>query len=174
MRTKIALAGLIGLSLLLLTGCDLSPTWKWNFVGVRVRRGAKIDEALISVTRDESGKGIYNYRKDLVDWSVTCYAITSPSRITFEIHNDSKRPIRMNYFADSYNLRTRDGKIFILEIASKISGYPEYPSLINPDQSETVHVFYPSGVKETEIDLMAIELDYGEVVIGLRRIEEPG
>jgi len=79
----------------------------------------------------------------------------------------------MNYFADSYNLRTKNGKIFILEIASKISEYPEYPSLINPDQSRTVYVFYPSGVKKTEIDLMAMELDYGEVGIGLRRIEEP-
>ncbi len=169
MKIKVALVGLMGLSMIFLMGCS---QYQSVFFGIRVFRGTKIDEALNKVAFDESGDISYTYRKNLADNSISCEASTGPTRIIFRIRNESKRPIRMNYFADSYNLRTKDGKIFILEIASKISEYPEYPSVINPNQSGTVYVFYPSGIKMAEVDLMAIELDYGEVIIGLKRIEE--
>ena len=170
MKIKVALVGLIGLSMIFLMGCS---QYQSVFFGIQVFRGVKIDEALDKVTFNENRDISYTYHENLADNSITCEASTGPTRIVFRIYNKSKRPIRMNFFADSYKLITKDGRVFILEIADPTAKYYGYPDLINPGQMTTAYILYPSGVKMVEVDSMVIELDYGEVIIGLRRIEEP-
>lgn len=154
-----------------MTGCS---QYESVFFGIRVFRGAKVEDAFNNVRFGEKGNVLYNYRSDLADNAITCHASTGPTRIIFRIHNGSKQPIRMNYLADSYRLVTKDGRIFLLEIADPTAEYYGYPDLINPGQRANIYILYPSGVKMAEVEAAFIELDYGEVVIVLRKIEQQG
>lgn len=167
MRTKIALAGLIGLALIFLTGCNPSQVFPDVLFGMRVFRDVKVDDAFGKVEFDENGVIQYWWRKGLADAHITCRVASGLGCIVFRIHNGSNRPIRMNYFADRYRVETKDGRIFLLGIQEKIS---DYPSVLNPGRSATILIDSPFGVKLAEIDVAMVELDYGEVVIVLRRI----
>lgn len=169
MRAKVVLAGLIGLSLIFLTGCSQFPD---VLFGIRVFRGVEsVDEAFSDVRFDEKGNIRYSYDSASADNSITCRAAPGLGCIVFRIHNGSKQPIRMNYFADRYRVETKDGRIFILEIQEKISSYP---SVLNPGRRATILIDSPYGVKLAEVNVAMVELDYGEVVIVLRRIEQQG
>jgi len=165
MRKRVILAGLIGLCLIFLTGCSQFPD---VLFGIRVFRGIEsVDKAFNNVRSDEKGNIRYSYDASLADNSITCRVAPGLGCIVFRIHNGSKQPIRMNYFADRYRVETKDGRIFILEIEEKISSYP---SVLNPGQRATILIGYPSGVKLSDVEVAMVELDYGEVVIVLRRI----
>lgn len=170
MKAKVALAGLIGLSLIFLMGCD-GEEKDSIFFGIRVFSSAKADKALYNVRFDENGTIKYTWDPNLADESISCKAATGISAIKFRIYNESKQPIRMNYFADSYKLVTEDGRVFLLEIMNPATGDFGYPNLINPGQMAKVNTRYPPGLEIAEVETALIETDYNEIIIVLKRIK---
>lgn len=140
---------------------------KANFFGIQILDSSKALEAFSKVVRTESGVE-YTRKKDLVNDSVCCWGTVSTSRITFQICNDSKMPIKMNYFMDKYELMSVEGNIYELELPDIL----DYPSkVINPKGNRTIKVSNPLK-NLTEVKYLSVSLSWGEVFIFLRRIEE--
>lgn len=140
---------------------------KSNFFGIQILDISKTQEAFSKVVRTKTGVS-YTCKSELTNDSVYCWGTVENYWITFQIHNNSKGPIQMNYFMDKYELMTVDEGIYELELPDIL----EYPSeVINPKGSRTIKVSNPLK-NLTEVKYLSVSLSFGEVFIFLRRIEE--
>lgn len=140
---------------------------KSNFFGIQISDASKAQEAFSKVVRTKEGVR-YTYKKELANTSIYCWGTVGNYWITFQIHNDSKRPIQMNYFMDKYELATTEGSIYELELPEIL----DYPSeVVNPKGNKTVKLSNPIE-NLSEIKYLSVSLSWGEVFIFLRRIQE--
>lgn len=168
MKTKIVLVGLIALSMLFLTGCY--TVYQDSFFGMRILSAKDID-AFSRVIRKKSGKIDYTYKQGRADPRIHCWGgYAGLNIVTVKIINASKKPIQLNYFADEYQLWTTDGTNYTLEISTDIT---KYPNVLNPGSRTTVYLKGFNG-KLDDIKFIVAGVDYGNVAILLKRIEELG
>ena len=121
-----------------------------------------------SVIRTKTGV-TYTHKEDLVNTSIYSWGTIEGETITLSITNESKMPIKMNYFIDEYGLITEDGSSYILKIKTSII---DYPDVINPKETKWVKIFKPAVVKLTDIEYIVIDYEFDKVIIILKRIEE--
>ncbi len=125
---------------------------KSNFFGIQILDASKALEAFSKVVRTKDGSVRYTHKSRLTNDSIYCWATVGNYWITFQIHNESKRPIQMNYFMDKYGLASVDGSIYELKLPDILN----YPSeVINPKGSETIKVSNPVG--ESQVKYASIE-----------------
>lgn len=164
-----------------------------EFLGISLLDANRPEEAFTKVTRNEDGSVSYECTS-LADPDIYCWGHTGEGRINWEkigkgiisegkfneaivflIVNNSKRPIEMNYFTDEYRLIDYADNIYKLKILSDISSYPD---VLNPGDREGVRVSNPffspqsEGIEFPIIKHLLVSIDYGKIVIFLRRIEE--
>ncbi len=138
-----------------------------QFFGMQVLNISKVKDAF-SVTRSETGI-TYTYEKDLVNTSIYFWGTIEEETITLSITNESKMPIKMNYFIDEYGLVTQDDSIYELKIKTSIT---DYPDVINPKETKWIRIYKPTIVKLEDIKYLAMDFEFDRVVILLKRIKE--
>ena len=138
-----------------------------QFFGMQVLNINKAKDAF-SVIRTKTGV-TYTHKEDLVNTSIYSWGTIEGETITLSITNESKMPIKMNYFIDEYGLITEDGSSYILKIKTSIT---DYPDVINPKETKWVKIFKPAVVKLTDIEYIVIDYEFDKVIIILKRIEE--
>jgi len=163
-RKSLVWAMVLGIVLVISSGALA----KSNFFGIQILDPSKAQEAFSKVVRTKDGGVRYTHKSKLANDSVYCWGTVGNYWITFQIHNDSKRPIQMNYFMDKYELMSVERSIYELELPDIL----DYPSkAINPKGSRTIKVSNPLK-NLTEVKYLSVSLSWGEVFIFLRRIEE--
>lgn len=108
---------------------------KDNFFGVKILDSKKILTAITNIRVNPQGGILYTIQKEYADDSIYGFATISRD-VDFTITNKSKSPLKMNYFADKFELMTNDETFFELEKSqNKVS---DYPSILNPGESASV------------------------------------
>jgi len=127
---KLGIIGVgVALVLLCLVGSEGSVAQaSADFFGICLLDESKPLESLWDVTRNENGGVSYRHNSSLADPRIHCWGyINEPGTmegIVLPIVNNSKRPIEMNYLADSYQLITYDKSLYKLKILTPITKLP--------------------------------------------------
>lgn len=166
MRKKILLSvGIILIFMFVLA--NIGFALQSQFFGMRVLNVSKVKDAF-SVTRSKTGV-TYTHKEDLVNTFIYSWGTIEGETITLSITNESKMPIKMNYFIDEYGLITKDKSSYILKIKTFIT---DYPDIINPKETKWVKIFKPTVVKLADIEYIVIDYEFDKIIIVLKRIKE--
>jgi hypothetical protein len=108
----------------------------------------------------------YGRYSGATDNSIYCHAIVTDTSITFKIYNESKEPVKLNYFMDEYYAITKDGYKYILKLPDAL----QYPSgVLNPKNN--IEILLQNNTGTTEIQFIMINLPSSDCYIFLRRID---
>jgi hypothetical protein len=144
--------------LLLLSSCSSNPRkiYTWNYYGIEVDSETYDDdfinkEKTISYIASAMNPNIYA-RARYTDITIT--QLVPEFYFQIKVYNESKNPITSNYFIDSFELFTKDGKRYILK--GKKYNYPH----INPGDKATFYMRAPQALK-SELDILKIVVRLG-------------
>jgi|GEM_PF-2151770 len=140
---------------------------KSNFYGMEVY---DVNQAMTAfeVTYNDEGGVSYSYTKNQVNINIYCWGNVQKHSITYTIKNNSKGPIKLNYYTDLYELLTVDGSVYELEMPDIM----DYPSkVINPNDSATITFDNPVNNFE-DIKYISASLGMNDVFIFLKKIKK--
>lgn len=113
----------------------------------------------------------YSYQKSMVDNGITCKGkINYDNQIVLTIENDSKAPLRMNYFVDVYELMLSDGTIYQLKYPDDLESIVKYPDVLNPGDKSTITLDGFNG-KAEDVAFISVTLRLSDAFIFLKRID---
>jgi hypothetical protein len=119
---------------------------KDRYFGVKILDSKMLLTALSNVRENAKGNILYSIQRQYADDSICAYATVGSHDITYTIKNDSKAPLKMNFFSDKFELMTSDESIFELEKPQR--GISTYPKIVNPGESASVRVVGYKGKAE--------------------------
>ena len=147
---------------LFLSGCATFPDYQPqskkydDFFGVRIN---KIADSKNFIINKYDGVNVSYTKGNGIDSTIYAWGTLILSYGTFlriNVTNKSNNPISTNYFSDSFELLTNDGKRYQLS-KEDISYYPRN-GVINPDSHASFRVQMPSNLKKEDIALILCSL----------------
>jgi len=121
--------------ILILLSC--ASSFRYDFAGFCILDKQNPQKVFTAARVDSSGKIVFSYMPKLSYTNITCWAKYNGHSIDFTISNDSYNPLELNYFLDSFELLTNDGKVFKLEVLYPFNKFMNYSDPLNPGDKKT-------------------------------------